>query len=203
MADEGTSNNNGPDEGQQNGSQQEPSNKPSEEGGASKPEEGEDALTAANRRARHFEAELKKATKGAREVEAELEKFREATKTEQEKAIDAARKAGRDEAAKEWQPKYLGVIKRNAALAALGGRVKYPSLVLPHLGLDDIGVDDAGEVDETALKLAIERVLDEYPDLAADSTSGTAVHHHGDMGPRRSTKGKHDPDDLLRTAFRR
>lgn len=202
MADEGTNDNAGPDEGKAPEGKQS-SSTPTDEAGKSKPDEGEDSLAAANRRARHFEAELKKASKRTSEIEAELEKFREASKTEQEKALDQARKQGKDEATKEWQPKYQGLIRRNAALAMLGGRVKAPSLVIPHLGLDEIEVSDDGTVDETALKLAIERVLDEYPFLATDDSTGSTTVHHGDMGPRRTPKGKHDPDDLLRAAFRR
>lgn len=199
MADEGT--NNGPDEGQQQTGQQ--ANTPSDEGGQSKPDEGEDDLAAAKRRARHFEAELKKATKRQSEIESELEKFREATQTEQEKALDAARKAGIEEAVKEWKPKHEGLIRRNAALQMLGGRVKAPALVLPHLGLDDIEIDSKGVVDETALKAAIENVLEEYPFLATDDPGSPPI-HHGDMGPRRNSKsGQHDPDELLRAAFRR
>jgi hypothetical protein len=203
VADEDT--NNGPDEGQQ---QQQDTGKPggaSDEGGQSKPDEGEDDLGAAKRRARHFEAELKKATKRQSEIESELEKFREASKTEQEKAIDRARREGAEEATKEWKPRHEGLIRRNAALQLLGGRVKAPALVLPHLGLDDIEINSNGEVDETALKLAIERVLEEYPFLAQDdSGSTTSTTHHGDLGARRNSKsGKHDPDELLRAAFRR
>lgn len=157
--------------------------------------------------ARKWETRAKKDHGAAKErdaLRAELEKLQEASKSEQEKAIDAAKKAARDEAVSEWQPKYLGVIRKNAALSELSGRVKAPSLVIPHLGLDSIEVDENGEVDQAALRFAIDRVLDEYPFLATDDSSGGTAIHHGDMGPRRSAKGnKHDPDDLLRAAFRR
>jgi hypothetical protein len=136
-------------------------------------------------------------------LKAELEKLQEQNQTEQEKAINAAKKAGMEEATSQWQPKYLNLVRTNAALSLLSGRVKAPRLVLPHLGLDSIEVDENGQVDEAALRFAVDKVLDEYPFLASDDSSGNNTHHHGDMGPRRSTKGKHDPDDLLRTAFRR
>ncbi len=166
--------------------------------------EPEDDLSKAKRHASHWQTEAKKVAKEREQLRAELERLQEASQTEQEKALNEAAKKAREEAVSEWRPRYEGLIKRNTALQLLGGRVKAPSLLLPHLNLDSIEIDESGQVDETAIRVAIDRVLEEYPFLANEDGSGGAPIHHGDLGPRRnSTSGKHDPNELLRAALRR
>lgn len=148
-------------------------------------------LTTARRDAARYRRQL-------RDREAELAKLREASKSDTEKALDAARTEGRTAAEKEWSAKYRGALVKTEALAVLAGKVVAPELVLPHLPLADIEVSDDGVVDIAALTAAADAVLAKYPFLAG----GSAKHvHHADQGAKKPVPTEQDPNALLRYAL--
>jgi hypothetical protein len=152
------------------------------------------ALAAARREAANYRRQL-------REREAELTTLRNASKTDQEKAIDAAKAEAKAAADTAWQTRYHAAVVRSEALTALAGRVASPKLALPHLPLTDIEVNDDGTVDSAALTAAIDALLVEYPELATGPSRTT---HHADQGAKKPSPGKdsgHDPNALLRYAL--
>lgn len=105
----------------------------------------EDALGDAGKKALDKErADRKAAEKRAKDAESELEKFREASKTEQEKALDAARKEGQAEALKTTAPRLVAAEFR----AALAGRRTADEVaeLIEDLDLSKY-LTEAGEVD--------------------------------------------------------
>lgn len=135
----------GPDQG-------EPPNPPTTEGQAP---ERDAEITA-------LKSEAARWRKALREKEAENESLKSATATDTERAINAARAEGAAEYAKKWR----GAVLQNAALSALADRgVEAPGLAIRALDLDDVDIDDAGKVDPAGLDLAINTLLQRWPQL--------------------------------------
>jgi hypothetical protein len=87
-------------------------------------------------------------------------------KPAEEQALDAARR----EAAAEATQKAHERLIRAEVKAAATGKVKNPALALKLIDTSAIEVGDDGEVDSDALASAIEDLLTEYPELAADAS---------------------------------
>lgn len=119
-----------------------------------------------------MKADRKAAEARAKAAEAELEKLRNASKTEQERAVDAARKEGASEAAQKANERLI-----RAETKAIAATAKFhdPGDVIAQLGsqLADIEVDDEGEVDAKALKALVDRLAKDKPYLVNAGT-GTA-----------------------------
>ena len=88
-------------------------------------------------------------------------------KPAEEQAIDAARR----EAAAEATAKSDARLVRAELKAAAATKVKNPALALKLIDTSEIEVGEDGEVDQDALNAAIDDLLTEYPELAADAGS--------------------------------
>lgn len=138
-----------------------PADPPPADPPADPPPDPEADLGEAGKRALAAEREARKAAeRKAKATEAELAKIKEANKSEQEKAIDAARAEGRTESNTR--------ILKAELKAAAGGRLLNPGDAAKFIDLADLGeVDEAGNVDEAKIKSAIDTLLEQKPYLAA------------------------------------
>jgi hypothetical protein len=110
-----------------------------------------------------------------KQTQSELEKLRNASKTEQEKAIDAARKEGESAASQRANAR---IVRAEVKALAATAKFRDPGDVLAQLGdkLNDITVDDDGDVDETALKALVDGLAKSKPYLIdTGSTTATAA----------------------------
>ncbi len=131
----------------------------------------------------------KAADKKAADYEAELTKLRGDNQTEQEKALDQARKEAGEEARKGEVAKANRRIVTAEVKAAAGTKLADPSDAVRLLDLDEFAVSDDGEVDEKAIASAIADLLKDKPYLAAKgATSGSA-----DGGARNSGGAGDEP----------
>ena len=152
--------------------------------------------------------EATKWRKAYRDKEAELAKLQQASQTDTEKAIAAARAEGADEYAKKWRTAVL----TNAALAALAEKgVTATEPALRALDLDDIEIDDNGKVDRTIVETRVSDFLKRYPMFVASGVPGMSVGNISGDGQRRVTSDQvvrppgpgDDPDKALRYALGR
>lgn len=126
-------------------------------------DKGEKALEAWKTRAREAEKEAKR----AKDLETELQQFRDRDKTEQERAIEKARKEAGDAAGQAATAKANARILRAEIKAAAGGKLADPADAVRLLDLDDFEVNDDGDVDDKAIAAAIDALLADKPYLAA------------------------------------
>lgn len=143
-------------------------------------------------------ADLRKESAGyrtkLRAAEAELDKLRQATLTEQEKAVDQARKEAADAARAEVLAELHGERKRNAILSAAAGKFADPDDAWLHLS-DTVEVDDAGQVDAKKVAKAIDDLLQRKPHLRAGRPNGSA-----EGGARGTSPAGSDMSALIRQA---
>jgi hypothetical protein len=137
---------------------------------------GEEALGDAGKQALdRMKAERNAERKRAAAAEAELDKLRNASKSEQEKAIDAARKEGESEATKRANTR---LVRAEARALAAAAKFRDPGDVIAQLGdrLGGITVDDDGEVDQKALKGLVDDLAKAKPYLVdTGATTATAA----------------------------
>lgn len=122
----------------------------------------------------------KEAKARADALEAELTKLREASQTEQEKALAAAAR----DAEKRGREAVLGTVGTRlteaAVVAYATGKLADPSDALALADLSDVKVDaDSLTVDDAAVRRAVDDLLKRKPHLAAKRTNGS-----GDGGAR-------------------
>jgi hypothetical protein len=154
---------------------------------------GKKALDAERTRARNEEKARKAAEKRATELEERLAKVEADTKTEGEKALEAARKEASDTARAEERTKAARRILTSEVKAAAGGKLADPLDAVRLLDLDEFSIDDEGEVDAKSIAAAIDGLLKEKPYLAANRSNGSA-----DGGARTpSTKLDDSPRGLI------
>lgn len=91
-------------------------------------------------------------------------------KTEDEKAIDDARREAAAEATAKANKRLIAAEFRSAAAK----RVKDPRIAAKLVDLEGIEVDDDGEVDADGINAALDALLEEYPDLAPSRFEGSA-----------------------------
>ena len=96
----------------------------------------------------------------------EFDKTAEAAKTEQQKAVDAARKEGEAAAAERANSRLVAAEAR--ALAAEGQWRVSPAAVVRQLDLSGVNVSDSGEVDAVAIKAALADLAKSEPGLVDD-----------------------------------
>lgn len=160
---------------------------------------GKRALEAERKAAKDAEKARKAAEKKAADLEARLSKFEEESKSEQDKALDAARKEAEKAARTEERARANRRILTAEIKAAAGGRLHNPADAVALLDLDEFTVDDDGEVEAKAIGKALDDLLAERPYLAANGSKPPPV----DQGPRQTdTKPEVKPGmSRLRQAY--
>ena len=117
--------------------------------------------------ARKHERLSKKASKQVEDLQAELAKAKEATQTEQEKALEQARK----EAAEEARSEVTAELRKERLQAAVArtAATKFADVddAIRLLDLDDDIFDEDGKVNTDNLKSALDDLLERKPHLAA------------------------------------
>lgn len=152
-------------------------------------EKGEKALAAWKQRAKNAEAEAKR----AKRLEEELQKLREQNMSEQERAIEEAKREGREEASAATNERLFraelkaAVVAANLTEQALNDLLSDPTVSLRLLGMDEIPVTGSGDIDGEAISQAVSDYVDARPYLtgSARPTGGAA-----DQGPRKSPRTK-------------
>lgn len=129
--------------------------------------------------------------KRAKSLEAELAKLREATATDSDKAIAAAKAEGAAEATNSANARIVRAEVRSLA----AGKLADPMDAVQFLDLDDFKIDANGDVDVKAIAKAIDALLTDKPYLAAagNRAPGVPVGARGDAGGE-------DMNSLLRRA---
>lgn len=136
-----------------------------EEAKAEQPEAAEDTDWKAY--ARKHERLSKKASKQVEDLQAELAKAKEATQTEQEKALEQARKEAADEARNELTAELRKERLQSAVARTAAGKFADVDDAIRLLDLDDDIFDEDGKVNADNLKSALDDLLDRKPHLAA------------------------------------
>lgn len=160
---------------------------------------GKRAIEAERKAAKDAEKARRAAEKKAADLEARLSKFEEESKSEQDKALDAARKEAEKAARTEERSRADRRILSAELKAAAGTRLQNPADAVALLDLDEFTVDDDGEVDAKAIGKALDDLLAERPYLAANGQKPPPV----DQGPRQTdTKPEVKPGmSRLRQAY--
>ncbi len=103
-----------------------------------------------------------------KQAERELKDLRAELALKDKPAEEQALEQARAEARQEATAKANERIVRAEVKAAATGKVKNPALALKLIDTSEIEVDDDGEVDSDAVTAAIDDLLEQYPELAAD-----------------------------------
>lgn len=130
-------------------------------------------------------AERKKAERRAKDLDAELAKLREASMSEQEKAVEAARREAREEAFKSVNQRLVAAEVR----AAAGGRLADPEDAVRFLDLDQFPISDGGDVDTRAIISAVDGLVKQKPYLAAGATRPAGDADQGARGAAMALNG--------------
>lgn len=130
-------------------------------------------------------AERKKAERRAKDLDAELVKFREASMSEQEKAVEAARREARAEALQSVNQRLVAAEVR----AAAGGRLADPEDAVRFLDLEQFPVSDDGEIDTRAIAAAVDGLVKQKPYLAAGATRPAGDADQGARGTAMALNG--------------
>lgn len=146
-----------------------------------------EARKAADARAKEFE-----------QYRVKVEKLEEASKTEMERAIDAARKEGAQSALQGANAK---LVKAEARALAASSKFRDPTDAVAFLGdLGAIQVSPDGDVDTDSLKSALDALAKQKPYLLLDETPTRPTGDAG-QGPRTSPKAGGDVmNELIRVA---
>jgi len=163
---------------------------------ATEPATGEEALGNAGKAAIAREREARDAEKKrADAAEKELTKLREATQSEQEKVLTAAKRETADERDAFWQGRIRSAETRGALRSAGIGNEKLLSAIAAGSTFANLTVNDDGTVAE--LERAVEQARKDYPEAFASTTTVT-------RGPQTSI-GSDDallgPQDRLRRGY--
>ena len=146
----------------------------------------DDPLGEAGKKALDAErTERRKAEKRAKDLDAELAKFREASMSEQEKAVEAARREAAAQAIATVNQRILKAEIR----AAAGGRLADPEDAVRFLDLDEFTIGEDGEIDQKAVLAAVDRLLKMKPYLAASATRPAGDADQGARGNAMALNG--------------
>lgn len=141
------------------------------------------ARRTAEKTAKQHEVELAKAR-------AELDEVRSGQLSEQEKAIEAARKEAHDAAKAETSSQYQRRLDAGDVKVAAATKFANPDKAILFVDLEGIPRDADGNIEPKALDAALAKVLKEEPYLAKSGGAGSA-----DGGAR----GGGTPDQLTRS----
>ena len=136
------------------------------------------------------EKQQKAAEAKAQELETRLSQLEEQGKSEQEKAIEAARKEERKEGYDESSSKFSRLILKAEAQAAAAGKLVKPELAPRLLDLDEFEVKEDGTVDTDAMSKAIDSLIKDTPELAAN---GKRPAGGADQGARNNAPTNVEP----------
>lgn len=136
------------------------------------------------------------AEREAKRTEAEMAKLRESSMSDQEKAIEQARREARAEATGAFNKRLVQADVR----AAAAGRLTDPEDAIRFLDLDTFAVNDDGDTDKKAIAAAVAQLVKDKPYLAAGATRPTG---DADQGARGAGAGSSSMNDLIRNAIRR
>lgn len=151
---------------------------------------GKKALRAERDRASAADKARKASDKRAADLEAELTKIRDGNKSEQEKALEAARKEAADAVRAEVTSELHRERVESALIRAAANKLTDPRDAVIHLA-EGVDVGDDGRPDEKAVASAIEQLLKDKPYLASGAGKpGGSL----DQGARDPSKQK--PGDL-------
>lgn len=154
---------------------------------------GQDELGEAGQRAIAAERAARKAAeKRLGDLEKELNSLRESSMSEQEKAVERARR----EAAAEAQKGFNLRLKQAEVRAAAAGKLADPEDAIRFLDLDLFDVFEDGSVDKKAVEKALGDLVKAKPYLAASATRPAG---DIDQGARGTPAGS-SMNDLLRRA---
>ena len=143
------------------------------------------------RESRKHERRAKESQARADAAEKRLKELEDADKTEHEKALEQARKEAADSARAEVTEKTRTRVLKAEIKELAAGKFADPEDAIKLLDLDQDDIfDDEGEVQTTALKEALDDLLERKPHLAAGSGSG------GGAGDSDRGKGKGAGKDL-------
>lgn len=140
------------------------------------------------------ERDREKAQRDLKKAQKDAKKSRDANATEEEKKLNAAK----DEAAKEATKAAEGKIVRASIKAVAASKMANPSLAVKLLDAEDFEVDDDGDVDEDKIDAAIDKLIEENPELALGK-SKEKKRSSIDSG-KKGGDGKPDMNKLLRAA---
>lgn len=161
------------------------------------PDKLKTALDAERKAREAAESNAKKASKELIKAKNTVKKLQSEGATDQEKAVAKAR----EEAAKEATGKANSKLVAASVKVAAAGKMRNPALAVRLLDLEDFSVDDDGDVDEDAIEKAVDKLLEDNPELASDGKTKTKSsggdHNKGKKG---ENEGKADMNDLLRAA---
>lgn len=140
---------------------------------------GKKALAEERQARKDAERQLKQLTEKASradQLEQELEKLREASMSEQERALEQARKEALEQGRSEALTSANERLFKAEVKAASAGKIVDPDLLSDPLvaqrilGLDDIPVTSDGDIDSGAISEAVEKLLENKPHLAVSAT---------------------------------
>lgn len=134
------------------------------------------------------------AEREAKAAKAELDKLRDASQTEQEKALEAARSEARAEVLSTANERLIRAEVRGAAASTTVDADAVVSL----LDLSQFEVSDDGTVDRKAISSAIEELLKEKPYLAANGKKPADLKQGA-----RGASSQLDPNQWMRDMARR
>jgi hypothetical protein len=159
---------------------------------------GEKALQEWKERAKTAEQKAKSAGEVAKErdaLAAKLAEFEEATKSEQEKALDKARKEAHTQGSGESDAKWAARVVKADVRALATEKFADPSDAIAFLDTSQFKVDDDGNTDTKAINSALDGLLKEKPHLAKQQKSSTGS---ADQGARGTGTTSQDMNALLR-----
>lgn len=178
-----------------------PSTDASQDADQATPDQSDQQLGDAGKRALQAERKARQEAEKARaDLEKELNTFRDAQKTEHEKALDRATKETEQRVRSEVLETANKRLVKAHLTAAAAGKLADPSDAATFIDPKQFKVDDDGEVDSKALNNAIDDLIKSKPHLAANARSS-----NGDWGggPRGKSSGGKDMNDLIRQRMRR
>lgn len=162
---------------------------PDENKGAEEDVKGLKSALEAERKARKAaEKEAKASKKTLEDVQVRLEAIESDGKSEQEKAIEQARKEAEERVRADERGKTNKQLKKAAVISRAAGKLSDPQDAVRLLDLDDFDLDDDGEVDATAVDKAIDELLESKPYLKGSGTPPPPK-PSADGGARRSADG--------------
>lgn len=141
-------------------------NKPDEQLG----EAGKKALEAERKRANEAEKARKAIEKERDEYRQKWESYEADAKSDQEKAIEAARKEADTQARKEERERVNSILLKAEVRAAAAGKLADKEDAVRLLDLDSFEVKDDGAVDGEAISKAIEQLVESKPYLSAEGS---------------------------------